>query len=124
MGSKEKGKEMKRKPKEKESVLQKAIIEYLNKIGIFAFRHNTGAVLMRYKGKNRFIRFGIKGSSDILGIMKDGRFLSIEVKRKGETPTLDQFNWMDRIADNNGFAVWVDSWEAWESICRDEGWPI
>ena len=111
-------------PKEKESVLQKRIIEYLNKIGCLAWRNNTGAFAGEYKGKKRFVRFSPVGSGDIFCVMKDGRFMSIEVKRKGQKPTILQVCWIDLINSQKALAVWVDSWDAWLSICRDMKWPV
>ena len=39
-------------------------------------RQNTGAV----KVDGRFIRYGWRGCSDLLGMLKDGRLLAVEVK--------------------------------------------
>jgi hypothetical protein len=115
---------MKRKTKEKESVLQKAIIDYLNKIGIIAWRNNTGAFKLSHGGKSRFVRFGLPGAADIFGVLKDGRFIAIEIKRKGMVPTELQMRWMDWINGNGAWVFWVDSWKAFETVCRDKGWPI
>lgn len=41
-------------------------------------RMNVGAV----EAGDRYIKFGFVGCSDIIGQMKDGRFLAIEVKRE------------------------------------------
>ena len=42
----------------------------------WAHRQNTGAA----KVGNRFVRFGWRGCSDILGMLKDGRLLAVECK--------------------------------------------
>lgn len=42
-------------------------------------RQNSGAA----KVGGRFIRFGWRGCSDVLGMMKDGRLLAVECKAKG-----------------------------------------
>ena len=50
--------------------------------GILAFRMNTGAVHSEYKGKSRFMRFGVPGMADILAFIPtylDGTLV-------GETP--------------------------------------
>jgi hypothetical protein len=60
-----------------ESAVLSACLEYLTLTGIFAWRNNTGAV--KVDGK-RFVRFGLKGSPDILGVMPDGRILCVECK--------------------------------------------
>lgn len=108
----------------KEKELQKAILEYLNKVGFYAWRNNTGAMKGSYKGKTRFVRFSPKGSGDIFAIIENGEFLSIEVKSKGKVPTLDQKNWMSTLFGYGATAVWVDSWENFEQFCSNRGWPI
>lgn len=50
----------------KESAIQKAILEYLAARHILGFRMNTGAMKGEYKGKQRFMRFGVAGMADIL----------------------------------------------------------
>lgn len=51
-----------------------------------------------------FYRFGKPGSSDILGILDDGRFLAIEVKRPGKEPTEVQREFLENINKNGGLA--------------------
>lgn len=41
------------------------------------WRNNTGSIKTQ---DGRFITFGLKGSADMLGILKGGKFLAIEVK--------------------------------------------
>ena len=108
----------------RESDLQRDILEHLNILGMFAWRNNTGAFAGEYKGKKRFVRFGQVGAGDIFGIDKFGRFLSIEVKAGKKLPTVAQMNWIDAVNKAGGFACWVGSWEAWESICNYRGWVI
>lgn len=55
----------------KESQIQKAILEWLAAKHILAFRMNTGAMAAEYKGKQRFMRFGVAGMADILAF-QDG----------------------------------------------------
>lgn len=95
----------------KESDIQKAILKMLKshpKVG-WAYITSSGYV----KGVNggKMFRVGVPGMSDIMGQMKDGRLLAIEVKVPGKTPTelQEQF-----IADVNlyyGVAGWADSVE-------------
>lgn len=84
-----------------ETEIQKSILDYL--IGVkhfFCWRNNTGGL----NTDTRFIRFGKVGSGDILGLTKEGRFFSIEVKRPGKKPTEDQIEFMNAVAFNNGIA--------------------
>lgn len=90
-------------PTEKD--IQRQILEWLAYQGIFSWRNNTGAIVSEYKGKQRFMRFGMKGSPDIIGILKDGKFLAIEVKRKGGKMTSEQIVFFERINENGGVAI-------------------
>lgn len=51
-------------------------LDWLAINGFFVWRNNTGCL----KAENRFIKFGQPGSADIIGLTKQGRFLSIECK--------------------------------------------
>ena len=67
----------------RENDIQRQIISYLKlypKAVPYFWRQNTGATKITGKHRERFIRFGQPGISDILGILCDGRFLAIEVK--------------------------------------------
>jgi penicillin-binding protein-related factor A (putative recombinase) len=91
-----------------------ACINYLNFTGSFVWRNNTGATTTSYfdsKGhyKTRFWRAGIKGSSDIIGIYKDGRFIAVECKAGKNKPTPEQTDFIDRIKTNGGIALIVYS---------------
>ncbi len=92
-----------------EKVLLAEILRYLLEQGHFCWRNNTGAVKMDYTTKmghrhSRFWRAGMKGSSDILGVAKDGKFIAIETKIKPNKPTAAQEYFLQRIRENNGYA--------------------
>ena len=108
----------------KESSLQKAIIDHLNKIGFLAWRNNTGAFGGEYKGKKWYVKFGIPGSADIFAIVEKGRFLGIEVKRKGRLPSPQQNAWMQMIREAGGIAIWVDNWDSYVTFSSLMKWPI
>lgn len=73
--------------------------------GATVWRNNTGA-LKDHKG--RLVHFGLcSGSSDLIGIYK-GRFLAIEVKRPGKTPTDAQDHFIEFVNNAGGIAFWVD----------------
>ena len=92
--------------KVKETDCTRDILSYLSKIGIFAWRNNTG-VLKGMSG--HFVRFGYPGSSDILGINKDGRMLCIEVKSAGAPTTAKQIEFKGNVERNNGIYLTVVS---------------
>jgi hypothetical protein len=66
----------------------------------WAHRFNTGGA---HYGE-QYVAFGFAGLSDILGQLKDGRFLAIEVKRAGKVPTEGQVEFMGKVARFNGVA--------------------
>lgn len=101
-----------------ESEIQQAILDYLKTVpGVVAWRSNTGAFSGEYKGKRRFVRFGIKGGADIIGFRREhvnpgwipreyrARFLAIEVKRRGVEPTPAQRSFLDLVRTAGGLAI-------------------
>jgi hypothetical protein len=53
-----------------ETQISKSIMDYLAARRVLAFRMNTGAVSAEYKGKTRFMRFGVPGMADILAFTR------------------------------------------------------
>jgi hypothetical protein len=89
-----------------EKQIQNVILEWLNLNGHYCWRNNTGMVHMENKdGSIRQWRAGIKGSSDILGVSKDGRFIAIECKRVGKKATEIQQYFLDEIEKRGGVAI-------------------
>ena len=70
---------------ESEADIQRTILDYLKLHRIFHWRNNSGAI----KTGKRFIRYGCKGSPDIIALHR-GQFVGIEVKGPGEDQTEDQ----------------------------------
>lgn len=89
-----------------EHELQNQIIEYLNYKWYFVWKNNTGSFPIESNGKTRYFRGGKKGSSDILGIHKDGsgRMICIECKvgKNKTTPAQDIF--LEEIRKRGGVA--------------------
>lgn len=86
----------------KEQDLVRQILDYLNLKGHFAWRNNTGAFK---NSKDQFFRFGLKGSADILGISKDGKFIAVECKQPGKKPTFFQEQFLAQVNDRKGIAI-------------------
>ena len=63
------------KKNKEEAELQNSIMEWLDLHKVFHWRNNTGAL----KTENRFIKFGYKGSPDIICVY-GGQFIGIECK--------------------------------------------
>lgn len=108
-------------PAPKEQDIQKAIIELLRLMGCFVWRQNQGGMKATYAGKNRFIRFShIAGISDIIGVMPDGRFLAVEVKRPGKEPEEHQLRFLETIRSHGGVAGCVHSVEEAKTFLEAE----
>lgn len=69
---------------------------------VWAERMNSGRFAV--KGA-RWVVFGFKGLSDIIGQLKNGAFLAVEVKQPGKKPTEDQQVFLDMVAKNGGCSV-------------------
>lgn len=59
-----------------ETLVNKILLRYGATPYLRIWKNNTGAV----KAGTRFVKFGLKGSGDILGITCGGKFIAIEVK--------------------------------------------
>jgi hypothetical protein len=108
----------------KEGDTVRAILQYLGAHHIMAWRVNVGAVTAKAHGFNasdRFIRFGQKGMSDILGLIPPtGRLLAIEVKLLGRAPTVYQQAFLDQVRKHGGIAFVAYSVEHVEIRLKDE----
>ena len=93
-----------------ENKIVTACLEYLHYRGHFVWRNNTGAVSRAYitkKGvhKTSFWRAGIKGSSDIVGIAKDGKMIAVECKMPGKHATRAQKDFLGKVETRGGYAI-------------------
>lgn len=75
---------------------------------VFAWRNNTGVTFYADDhGKKRRVVYGLKGSSDYIGLIKPlgGRFLGIEAKAPGGKLSKHQELFRDHIMDMNGLYI-------------------
>ena len=49
----------------------------------------------------------LTGMHDIIGMLTNGKFFSVETKRPNETPTKEQFEFMDLVIRNGGVSGWA-----------------
>ena len=92
----------------RENDIQKTILQFLWYNNIYSWRNNSGA----YKTEaGHYVRYGFKGSADILGILPDGRFLAIEVKKPKTNPTKEQKLFLKNIEVNGGVSFVARSLE-------------
>lgn len=74
----------------------------LSQVGCLAWRNNTGQLP---DANGRPIKFGLcVGSSDIIGVAPDGRFLAVECKTAIGQPTDAQVRFLDAVRSKGGRA--------------------
>lgn len=74
----------------------------LSKAGATVWRNNTGALQDK---TGRLVRYGLcKGSSDLIGICPDGRFLAVEVKTSTGQVRPEQVTFLDAVRSKGGRA--------------------
>lgn len=95
-----------------EADVLRAILAYLkiHPAVALAWRANTGAfTLLGASGKQRHVRAGFAGCPDILGMLKGGRFLAIEVKRPGGRLSTAQHAFLYRVEHDGGLGFMAES---------------
>ena len=84
------------------------IHDYLRYKGYMIWRINVGAARYERNGRSSFVRFGVPGMADLIGIMpKSGRFVAIEVKRPSaiKKVTRWQQEFLDQVNDAGGLGL-------------------
>lgn len=77
-----------------------------SELGCVLFRNNTGKLEDK---RGRWVEFGLcKGSSDLIGMMPDGRFLAVECKVGTAQPRSNQIDFINLVLSKGGVAgtVW------------------
>jgi hypothetical protein len=86
----------------KEANIQAQIMLALSNAGCIVWRNNTGALTDK---TGRLVRYGLcKGSSDIIGVCPDGRFLAVEVKSGRNRLTPEQERFISAVKASGGRA--------------------
>lgn len=78
--------------------------------------NNSGAVKVM---SGRFIRFGLKGSSDIVGIDGSGKFIAIEVKTGKAVQSMQQKMFMKMIQERGGRFYLVRKGQPFEEAFKE-----
>lgn len=89
--------------KPKEGQIVNACIRWLIMNGIFCWRNNTGAY--KPEGSSSYVRYGFKGSPDIIGMTKQGRFLGVECKAGDNTQSPHQRAFQEQAEASNGLYI-------------------
>lgn len=85
----------------KEQEIQKQILEYLKLKNVFCWKHNVAGIR---KSNGSYIPSGEVGVSDIIGLLPNGTFLAIEVKRPGNKASFFQDSFIQNVLQNKGIA--------------------
>lgn len=101
----------------KESNLVKSLIFALNFYGFF-WRNNTGAHRVSSKSGERFVRFGLTGSADIIGLV-DGKFIAIEAKSDKGVQSDEQKKFQEKVESNGGIYILSREIEQTINIIKD-----
>lgn len=92
-----------------EKHIQQHILMMLKLHGIFTWQNYSTGVFDPVKKIFRPSK-GLKGVSDILGILPSGQFLAIEIKSAKGKPSETQSDFIRNIKNNNGVAFVAKSW--------------
>jgi hypothetical protein len=84
-------------------------LAYLHRLGIPAWRQNSGAMSVDDgRGRARFVRFSVKGVSDILGILPwSGRMLAVECKVQGNHASEEQRAFLEMVNRSGGLGLLI-----------------
>jgi hypothetical protein len=93
-----------------ETAIVKACLDTLQAYKVFSWRNNSGALKTERGG---FIRFGAKGSPDIIAIY-GGQFIGIEVKASKGKQSKSQKDFQKAVEKSGGFYWLVYSGEELE----------
>lgn len=122
-------------PQTPESALLRQIVDYLRMMQVrgrvvwFA-RLNGGSVVAGAGPARRFVRFYHlylrgreplgQGMADLCGMLPDGRYFALEVKRPGEKPSEAQRNFLESVRAAGGIGVVVRGFEDVASVLFGE----
>jgi hypothetical protein len=85
-----------------ENQVVNSCLRYLIMLGVFAWRNNSGA----YKTESgNYIRYGCKGSPDIIGMNKAGKWIGIECKSGKNQQQESQKAFQQRVEANSGIYI-------------------
>ena len=83
-------------------IMQRILISIGSRQDVRVWRNNTGAVKTQ---DGRIVTFGLKGSADIIGLLRGGRFLAIEVKSEIGRQSEQQKNFQKMIESFGGLYI-------------------
>lgn len=83
--------------------IQRAVLELLQWHPRVAWAHrmNTGGAVLN----GRTVLYGFKGCADILGQLKTGELLAVEIKRASQDLSKEQLEFLELVAKCHGLAI-------------------
>jgi hypothetical protein len=94
-------------------------LKYLKLRQIKAWSNPSGAVQIR---PGKFMSFGLKGSSDILGVLPGGKIICIECKAGHGRLSPEQREFLEDIKNRGGLAIVAKSFRDIDKALRDAGY--
>jgi hypothetical protein len=98
----------------RESYVVKACIEWLHLNGCFVWRNNTGAY--KHHESGAYIRYGLTGSADIIGVNPKGRFIAVECKSDKGKLSESQYAFGAKVKVRRGVYVLARSIDDLEAV--------
>jgi len=95
----------KKTKKVSEQNIQKEIFDYLKSKNFIVFKHRNVGIFVQKTGKYIPLPTGEHGISDVIGCSPSGRFIAVEVKKKGGKPSDHQIEFLRRIKASGGIAI-------------------
>jgi hypothetical protein len=102
-----------------ENIVLSGCLKYLQARKIYCWRNSTGAVQIR---PGKFMSFGKKGSSDILGILPGGRLLCVETKAPKGRLSPEQKEFLENARELGAFTAVVRGWQELDKALREAGY--
>jgi len=108
-----------------EADIQTMILDHLNRSGVFAFRVNSAGIYDSRSGVyRRPSKYFMKGCSDVLGCLPDGRMLAIECKAIKGRLSMEQSAFISKIQAQGGLAMVARSVEDVKEQLQGEGYGL
>jgi hypothetical protein len=105
-----------------ETALVATVLDYLAVRQVFCWRSNNVGTRRTARDGRQFWHFtGLRGVSDIVGVLEGGRLLAIEVKRPGGKLTDEQSWFIDEVNRRGGLALVIRDVGQLDQALRAEG---
>jgi hypothetical protein len=108
-----------------ESSIQVEILDWLNKVGVFAFRVNSAGIYDARSGiYRRPSKYFMKGQSDIMGCLPCGRMMAIECKAISGRLSPEQAAFLDKMTRQGAVAFVAKSVYEVQEQLKEHGYGL